>query len=266
MDKIRALVTDELEEIEHVLLNIIEKSNPTLADLNDFLNGKSKRIRSIICLLYLKANNISINKNIIILLSSSELIHNASLLHDDVIDNSHTRRNLQTLFDKYGSKMSILMGDYLLSTAVKELLKLNNNQILQFFLQCTKEMSNAEITQYLKRNKNTTIDEYIQIAEGKTAALFSAILKSAAELNGLDIKEAERLGRIFGIIFQINNDLNKESAHNDKLNGVSNITDILGIEKSYVLKDNYKEEIKNIINKIPDNKYRQGIEGLINIL
>ena len=65
---------------------------------------------------------------------------------------------------------------------------------------------------------------------------------------------------------QINNDLLPESNENDKQNGVRTIVNILGIEKSFDFKDNYKEEVRELLINIPDNKYKQGIEGLIDLL
>ena len=266
MDKIRALVINELNQIEEHF-NVLAKHNDALfKDLCDFLLGKSKRIRSIISLLYLKANNVNIDKNITDLLFSVELIHNASLLHDDVIDNSPLRRNAQTLFDKYGSKLSVISGDYILSIAVEKLLQLKNESILNLFLNTVKKMSEAEIDQFFSRNHDIILENYLGIVRGKTSSLFSASTKSTAMISGIDVDIAGQFGEKFGILFQINNDLDYSSAENDKINGVKTAVDILGIEKTLALKDNYKEELKHILAQIPDNIYKEGIEDLIRLL
>lgn len=266
MDKIRALVLDELNLIEDNFYNLTKYNNVIFKDLSDFVNGKSKRIRSLICLLYLKANNIAIKKEITDLLFCVELIHNASLLHDDVIDDAHLRRGAETLFDRYGAKISVISGDYLLAIAVEKLLGISNQQVLDSFLKAVKKMTEAEITQFFLRNSNIKLEKYLDVICGKTSSLFSACIKSAAILSDICSDNAEHFGKTFGILFQINNDLDSVSAENDKKNGVKTAVDILGIEKTLALKDNYKEELSKILVNIPDNKYKQGIEDLIKIL
>ncbi len=266
MDNIRALVLDELSLIEKCFDNIFSVNNGIFAELNDFLLGKSKRIRSLICLLYLKANNKIITKDIIKLLFSTELIHNASLLHDDVIDNSEYRRGIPTLYSKYGSKVSVLSGDYLLSFAVETLLELGNTEILKKFLNSTKIMSETEIIQFNNRGRDISLDLYLKTAEGKTASLFRACLASVSLLAALDINQAENFALKFGTLFQVNNDMKEESVKNDKENHLNTVVDIIGIEKTLDLKDNYKEELSNLLLNVPDNKYKTGIEDLIRLL
>ena len=266
MDTIRALVIDELNCIEKEFCDFSLKNNSVFIDLDAFLQGNSKRIRSLLSVLYLKTNNININSEVIQLLFACELIHNASLLHDDVVDESNLRRGLPTLYDKYGSKLSVISGDYILSIAVEKLMKLNNNEILKLFLNSVKRMSEAEICQYFSRNSDISIEKYLSIIRGKTSSLFVACLHSSALLSGLDVNIADNLGNLFGILFQINNDMESDSAVNDKINGIKTAVDILGIEKTLALKDNYKEELRKILTEFPDNKYKNGIEDLIKIL
>lgn len=266
MENVRALVSEELDLLEFSFNNILAPDNLIYADIDAFIRGKSKRIRSLLSLLYLKMNGIKIKDDIIKLLTSVELIHNASLLHDDVIDNSSYRRGNRTLFDKYGSKLSVLSGDYILSLAANKLLKLNNTNILNVFFDTTKAMSEAEIEQYLNRNSNITLNQYINIVTGKTASLFSACMSASAILANINIDIAQQFGTKFGILFQISNDMEPESEKNDIANGVKTIIDILGIEKTLDLKDNYKEELSRLLTHFPENKYKKGIEDLIELL
>ena len=266
MDKIRDLVSEELNLLEQELVKIKKNHNTMFDDLSNFVQGKSKRVRSLLCFLYLKSNNIDITSEIISLLAATELIHNASLLHDDVTDDSHTRRGVQNLFDKYGSKLSVISGDYLLSLAVEILFNLKNQYILNLFLSAVKKMSEAEIKQFFSRNTNVSVEKYLCIVKGKTAPLFSACMEAAANLSGINSDVAKTFGFNFGILFQINNDMDTFSAENDKNNGIKTAVDILGIEKTLALKDNYKEELSKILISIPDNKYKTGIEDLIKLL
>lgn len=266
MENIRFLAEEDIQRIENNITNLFPTDNDVLEDLGLFLKKKSKRIRSLLAILYLRLNNIIINENLILLFSAGELIHNASLLHDDVIDDANTRRESITLNSKYNSKIAILSGDYLLSFAVNYLNKLDNKEILDIFINTTKSMSNAEIKQYTLRNKTVNIEQYLEIIYGKTASLFEAILKSSAVLSGLDIYKSGEFGKFFGLLFQINNDQLEDSANNDKKNAIMTITDILGIEKTNNLKDNYKEKMRALLKEFSDNKYKQGLEDLIELL
>ena len=266
MEKIRALLDDYLTEIDNIISCSICRENILMSELGDFVEGNSKRIRSILCLLYLKSNNININNDILLLCSVAELIHNASLLHDDVIDGSDFRRGIPSILNKYDSKVSILLGDYLLTVAVKLLMSIDNIKFLQEFLNCVQKMCSSEINQYLKHNVRIDLTEYVKIAEGKTASLFSALLKCSALYNNSDVAKAEYLGNRFGVLFQLNNDLLPDSIVNDKKNGVMSANFILGVEKTQAFKDNYKEEIKDFIEELPKSDYSKGLKDLIDLL
>ena len=266
MNTIRALINNEVEELEKNFSNLFEINTTLHKDIEIFIQGPSKRIRSIVCLLYLKSNNVVISDKIYKLLVAGELIHNASLLHDDVIDDSEIRRGNEAFFKKYNYKASILSGDYLLSIAVKNLIKIGNEEILRNFLSATQEMSNAELKQFLNRNKEIDINEYIDIINGKTASLFQAMLISSSILSGIKQNKEKTLGKLIGLLFQINNDFQTDSIINDKQNGIRTIIDILGIEKTQSLKDNYKKEAREIINSLPNKNYSKGLEDLVKIL
>jgi len=165
----RALVQNELASVESGLENLFNKNNTVLEDLESFIQCGSKRIRSIVALLYLKMNNAKISDDVVKVLISGELIHNASLLHDDVIDDSTKRRGKQNLYGKYSPKISILAGDYLLSIAVNKMLQTDNKEILTIFVNATGNMSDAEIHQFSKRGKEISLDDYTKIIYGKTA-------------------------------------------------------------------------------------------------
>ena len=255
------------KEIE-ILKKNIENSftDPLQNELKNFLLKGSKYIRSTIAILYLKAQNIDINNDIYNILTAGEIIHNASLLHDDVIDNANTRRGNTTIAKKFTSNISILAGDFLLSHAIEKLLELKNFEILNIFKNCTKNMSCAEIKQYFFQNSIPTKEQYIEICKNKTAELFSTILESCSIITNLEQKKAKDFGILFGICFQINNDLNKESAKIDKLNGIYTAKDVLGIENTELLLDNYKEKMENLIKDFPENIYKESLKDLINSL
>ena len=196
-------------------------------------------------------------------MAAGEIIHNASLLHDDVIDNAKTRRGETTIGEVFSPYVSILSGDYLLSIATEKLMEVNDNNILKIFLNCTKQMCNAELTQFFLRGKKPDIDQYIRICEGKTAFLFEAIMESCAIIENLPVADAVSFARNFGIFFQLKNDLEKLSAEYDAANEIFTPKDILGIEKTSALIDNYLKRLRGDIGQLPDNIYKKGLEGLL---
>ena len=256
------MIQEELNVIQKELTKTLTSDNEIISEVRHFLCNGSKKIRSSLALLYLKASNKQINEQIITLLTAGEIIHNASLLHDDVLDNSDLRRGEETIQKKFSPKISILAGDLLLSYATEKLLLLNNNKIFNAFIDCTKKMSKAEIEQFLLRGKLPTEEEYIKITEGKTASLFEAIMQSSAILSGLDVQKSKDFGKLFGTVFQIRNDLERKSKENDVQNGVKTAISVLGVEKTINLIDNYKEKMREKINCFPNIEYSEALRDL----
>ena len=256
------------KELDSVKNELVKGFNDPIPNdiLSDFVVNGSKFIRSTLAICYLKALECEITDKIIKLLAVGELIHSASLLHDDVIDNAQYRRGKSTISNQFSDKISILSVDLLLSEGVKKLLDIDNNEVLKIFLNCTQRMSLTEINQYFKRGTIPTEDEYIEICKGKTAVLFSAVLKSCAFLSNIDVEQAKKFSEIFGICFQIKNDLDLQSYLEDKQNRIYTAKDVLGIEKTNLLLDNYKMSMVELIDDLPQNIYKEGLEGLINSL
>ena len=257
-----SIINKELEQIKILIKEGIEEILPDKS-LSSFLFSSGKYIRSTIPLLYFKALGYEANNNIYNILVAGELMHNASLLHDDVIDNAETRRNDTTIAKKYSSTISILTGDYLLSVVFEKLAN-TSNEIINDFKDCAKKMTLAEISQFFLRDSIPSVEEYLSICEGKTASLFKTVLKSCATELNQDVDNAELFGKYYGICFQIKNDLNITSAQNDDLNGIYTAKNILGIEKTTLLLDNYKKEMREIIGAFPTNIYKQALEDIIN--
>ena len=90
------------------------------------------------------------------------------------------------------------------------------------------------------------------------------MLKAIAMINDTSIENAEKLGRLFGIYFQLKNDMDKDSAKQDRNNGIYTLLNILDIEKTDALLDNYRKEVIACIHKLPENMFRDELEGLVN--
>ena len=262
MESVTSLIKEELERVNEEISGITIESENIKKTLQELLQSGSKRIRTLVTVLYLKANGCNnISDDSFDIITAGEIIHNASLLHDDVLDGAKIRRGKTSFCEEYTPHISILAGDYLLSIATEKLLGINNNEILQIFLKCTQKMCTAEINQFFLRGKLPAIDEYINICEGKTACLFEAIIKSCSIVEKINVSADFAMN--FGILFQLKNDLTKTSEELDRQNKIFTPKDILGIEKTMDLIDNYYVRLRGDIGKLPENIYKKGLEELL---
>ena len=163
------LAKKEIEEIRYNLTADINTQEPLKTKLSNILNAPSKHIRPLISFLYLKALDLNIGQKQILFQTAIELVHNASLIHDDVIDNSDIRRNSKTINEEFDNKLAVISGDYILSIALHKISKLNSPQIIEMFAETLSFMTNGEINQQFSKFKIPTIGDYIKKTEQKTA-------------------------------------------------------------------------------------------------
>ena len=205
MDKIIFPIKDELENFENKLKKVVEDNDNFLTDdLKSFLFNNPKRLRPIFTFLFSKILKIK-NPLVLDIALITELIHNASLIHDDIIDEEKTRRNHPTFYEKYGSKIAVLEGDLLLSLALEQISK-TNQTISQIFALHIKKTIQGEIKQNENLNKITDLETYFQKTKDKTANLFFASLECLFNLSDKNQYLYDFLDN-FTLAFQIKNDL-----------------------------------------------------------
>ena len=140
-----------------------------------------------------------------------ELLHTASLVHDDVVDESGERRGQASLNATYNNKVAVLVGDYLLSTALLHVAYTGNKQIVQYLAELGRTLASGEILQLSNiRSQGISEDVYYQVIRQKTAALFEACCAIGALSAGAaeaDIVAAKEFGCNLGMIFQIRDDI-----------------------------------------------------------
>jgi octaprenyl-diphosphate synthase len=145
------------------------------------------------------------------LAASVELLHVASLVHDDFIDGARQRRNLPTVNAKWGGAISVAVGDYLYASAMRLTLEAGTTEIMHCFARAIQQIAEGEMLQILNRgNEKLSRRLYLDIIRKKTAALFAASCRTGALAVGADARAAgalESFGRSFGMAFQILDDL-----------------------------------------------------------
>jgi geranylgeranyl pyrophosphate synthase len=263
-----------------VVLELDEIRNIMRANLPCELPNVGKMIRSKIGVLFFKALNVSINDDCLKFLSAIELIHNASLFHDDVIDEEDLRRNSLPCSKVYGEKTSILYGNIALSNALKILLELGNITIVNEMNSCVKKMCFGELLQMEQVNKIPTINEYIKKTRLKTSSLFRFLMSGVSILSGAKFKnEFESFGDNYGIGFQIKNDLSdyEKGVENssDVKNGVftapiifakSIKQDDMAIAKTKDLIDNYLKRALVVLDIFEKSEYKTALIGVVECL
>ena len=154
----------ELKLLENEIKSLIEPYSDSISnELGNFLFAKSKRIRSKLIFLFAKALSREIDDNIIKLSVSIELLHAATLIHDDIIDSAQYRRGIETFNSKFDSKFAVLIGDLILTLVNSELLKLNNSKILEIFASATSSLCLGELEQY--KSKGNVLKLSLQESE-----------------------------------------------------------------------------------------------------
>ena len=173
---------------------------------------EGKRLRPAVSFLIAKSLNKGyLSSNHFQLGQAIELIHTATLVHDDILDETETRRNKLTVNKKWDNKTAIIAGDFLLSKSLIKLAAVKNYSVIEIFANIMSEICEGEIQQKLQNYQNISFDQYIEKSKRKTANLFIAGAECAAiltpEIDNLIIKSARDYALNFGIAFQIVDDI-----------------------------------------------------------
>lgn len=288
------IISSELLEVDNNILKILSNNENYLTKnfQNYILNG-SKKLRSTFAILTIKALGYDVSDKQFTVCAISEIIHNASLIHDDIIDNSDLRRGNLSFNSSFGNSVAVIAGDFLISLVLKELLSLNNNLVLNNFVEMFSSLCNGEIYQLEDKYKIISLDKYLKKSERKTAELFKSTLFSVFavenQVNHFDF--AKNFGKNFGIAFQLNDDVeNFKSSSANKPNlsdfndGIctlpvilyskeKNITDFekitveevqnsLYLKKSEDLCEKYANAALDLLEDFADNQYTSALKFL----
>ena len=209
--ELKKLVKDKLDQVNQLIkyklaseINLIHKMT------NYHFKSGGKRIRPLLTLGSAKLCGYTNGNRDINLAACIELIHNATLLHDDVIDNGDLRRGIKTSNAIWGNQSSILVGDYLLSRCFEMMVEDGSQEILKLLSSTSSKIAQGEVSQLEYKGEIDLLEEtYFKIINSKTAALFAAATRIGACITNKNKKEKDALesyGRNLGLAFQIADD------------------------------------------------------------
>ncbi len=273
-DKIKAPIKAEMEKFEPFFRSSMQTKVPLLnVIMNYILRNKGKQMRPMFVFLTSKMLKNEIDKPTYIAASLIELLHTATLIHDDVVDEAYERRGVFSINALWKSKISVLAGDYLLSKGL--LLAVDNNEydLLKIVSVSVKEMSEGELLQIQQSRKlSITEDIYYDIIRKKTAALIAACAACGAKASGADDELVEKMrlfGEYVGMAFQIKDDL-LDYQNNGSI-GKPSGNDIkekkLTLPIIYVLKNASVYDRKKILSIVKrHNKNKKKVQEVINFV
>ena len=258
--ELRSSVENKLVLVEEKIKSKLNSKVELVEEMTEYhLRTGGKKLRALLTLGSAKLCGYSIGGRDINLAACIELIHAATLMHDDVIDNGELRRGKKTLNKIWGNQSSILVGDYLLSRCFEMMVEDGNLEILKLLSSTSAEISQGEVLQLQHKGEIDMIEEtYLKIISAKTASLFAAATKVGSILANKEnkIKEAmEFYGKNLGLTFQIADDTldyNSElkifgkEIGNDFYEGKVTLPIILLYQK---LKTNEKKELEEFFKK-----------------
>lgn len=200
----------ELVLVDEQIQSVLDSDTALVREVGEYVRStRGKRLRPILVLLASQAFGGSDAGDNVKIAASLELVHTATLLHDDVIDKADLRRGMPTVNSRWGDDVAILIADYLFSKAFRLGLEVVSPRALTLVCDVTAKMCEGEMFQIEKREDLLTRDDYYRIVRHKTAYLFSACTALGATLAGApepDITQLAQYGLNFGMAFQITDD------------------------------------------------------------
>lgn len=253
---IKSPIIDELEDFKNLFDHSLSSSNPLLTDVIGHLQQRNgKMMRPILVLLIAKLYG-KVSAQTLHAAVSLELLHTASLVHDDVVDESAKRRGQLSVNAIFNNKVAVLTGDFLLATCLVQASKTKNHGIIDVVSKLGQDLAEGELLQ-LSNINNTEFSEsvYFDVINKKTAALFASCTKAAAlsaQVDNEKVELARLFGEYIGICFQIKDDIFDyfDNADIGKPTGNDMFEGKLTLPVLFVLNNGAGEEIKRLAIKV----------------
>lgn len=214
-------VAEELELVEENLTRSIRSFERSLTEISSHLiHGGGKRIRPMVTLLAFKVFGGKKVDDAVDIATAVELIHTATLLHDDIIDSAEIRRGKESAYKRFGLKATLVAGDFLFIKAFEFAGKFDETVVQWTADACTRLTEGEMLQGFFNRNRDVTFNDYLEIVKRKTASLFQAGAKVGAYLAGASPSQVEVIGQVglnLGIAFQMIDDVLDVVGHKELL-------------------------------------------------
>ena len=213
LKEIQQTIEAEIAELNEKILGSLSSSNKLMDEIiRGYLTKKGKMIRPILVILTGKLfGGGKINENVISAAAAVEMLHNASLIHDDVVDESQLRRSQPTINSSWGNHLAVLVGDFFVSNALQQGMSTGDIRVVGVLANLGKLLSLGEIDQiYNARFHKLDERAYFETISRKTASLFVSCIKMGAYCSGVDDDRLERMEQFaerLGLCFQIKDDI-----------------------------------------------------------
>ncbi len=265
-DSIKNLTAIETLAVDQLILNELSSDVVLINQIGHYIisNG-GKRLRPMLLLLAAKALG-KVDDHHLTLAAVIEFIHTATLLHDDVVDESLLRRGKESANAVWGNAASVLVGDYLYSSAFEMMVRTDNMRVMEILSKTTTAIAEGEVLQLLNcNNPDTSEQKYLEVIARKTAILFSAATRLAAVISGTSPETQEALatyGQQLGVAFQLIDDALDYKASTEELG--KNLGDDLAEGKPtlpliYAIQNGTPEQARIVVDAI-----RQGSREAFN--
>lgn len=221
LDQLQDMLAGDMARVNDIIMTRMHSDVPLIPQLAGYLiSSGGKRIRPLMTLASAALYN-GDNERAALLAACVEFIHTATLLHDDVVDDSDERRGNPSANTVFGNEASVLVGDFLFSRAFQLMVADGSLDVLKILSDAAAIIAEGEVLQLSTQgNLDTSMDEYLEVVKGKTAALFAAACEVGPVVANADKSQAEALceyGMCLGIAFQIVDDVLDYAASQEKL-------------------------------------------------
>lgn len=208
---IRRSINPEIERLNALIKESLDSSNKLMNQvISSYLEHKGKQLRPMLVMLTAKLFD-DVNDSVVTAAAAVEMLHNASLIHDDVVDDSKTRHGNATINAVWDNHIAVLVGDFFVSNALQLAIRTNDLRVIDTIASLGKLLSLGEMDQiYNARFHELDEEAYFNIISHKTASLFVSCVSVGAYCVGVDddrLKRMQRFAELFGLCFQIRDDI-----------------------------------------------------------
>src|ERR687897_3866176 len=199
-----------IDEVEGLLIGVAGSAPPDLVEPSlEALTSGGKRLRPLLLVLSARMGEPD-RQDLLGAATAIEVLHTATLIHDDIVDRAESRRGAPTAVAAYGREIAAVTGDYLFAEAFSELARIGDARLIRSFAEASVGLATGELEQYRANGATVEVEAYLEHIRKKTAGLFQAACVAGGTLGGLSLRQIDTLatyGQALGIAFQMSDDI-----------------------------------------------------------